>query len=60
MNIILLERVGNLGDLGEEVNVKNGFARNFLIPNVSIPITLSIPPTLVRMSAYLLSTNQSM
>jgi len=33
MNIILLERVGNLGDLGEEVNVKNGFARNFLIPN---------------------------
>ena len=33
MNIILLERVGNLGALGEEVNVKNGFARNFLIPN---------------------------
>jgi large subunit ribosomal protein L9 len=32
MNIILLERVTNLGDLGEEVNVKNGFARNFLIP----------------------------
>lgn len=33
MNIILLERVSNLGDLGEEVSVKNGFARNFLIPN---------------------------
>ena len=32
MNIILLERVGNLGDLGEEVAVKNGYARNFLIP----------------------------
>jgi len=32
MNIILLERVGNLGDLGEEVAVKNGYARNYLIP----------------------------
>ncbi len=32
MNVILLERVGNLGDLGDEVIVKAGFARNFLIP----------------------------
>ena len=32
MNIILLERVSNLGDLGEEVAVKNGYARNYLIP----------------------------
>ncbi|MDH3642268.1 MAG: 50S ribosomal protein L9 [Gammaproteobacteria bacterium] len=32
MNVILLERVGNLGDLGDEVHVKAGFARNFLIP----------------------------
>lgn len=32
MNVILMERVSNLGDLGEEVVVKNGFARNFLIP----------------------------
>ena len=32
MNIILLERVVNLGDLGDEVAVKSGFARNFLIP----------------------------
>ncbi|MCZ6853471.1 MAG: 50S ribosomal protein L9 [Gammaproteobacteria bacterium] len=32
MNVILLERVGNLGDLGDEVIVKSGFARNFLIP----------------------------
>jgi len=30
--VILLERVDNLGDLGEVVNVKPGFARNFLIP----------------------------
>lgn len=32
MNVILLERLGNLGDLGDEVVVKPGFARNFLIP----------------------------
>lgn len=32
MNVILLERLRNLGDLGDEVSVKNGFARNFLIP----------------------------
>ena len=32
MNVILMERVSNLGDLGEEVVVKNGYARNFLIP----------------------------
>ena len=33
MNIILLERVTNVGDLGQEVSVKNGFARNYLIPS---------------------------
>ena len=33
MNVILLERVNNLGDLGDEVAVKPGFARNYLIPN---------------------------
>ena len=32
MNIILLERISNLGHLGEEVAVKNGYARNYLIP----------------------------
>jgi large subunit ribosomal protein L9 len=32
MNVILLERITNLGDLGDEVVVKSGFARNFLIP----------------------------
>jgi large subunit ribosomal protein L9 len=33
MQVILLERVENLGGLGDEVSVKNGFARNFLLPN---------------------------
>ena len=32
MQIILLEKVANLGMLGDIVNVKNGFGRNFLIP----------------------------
>lgn len=32
MQIILLEKVGNLGGLGDVVKVKDGYARNFLIP----------------------------
>jgi large subunit ribosomal protein L9 len=33
MQIILLEKVGKLGDLGDVVKVKEGYARNFLIPS---------------------------
>jgi large subunit ribosomal protein L9 len=33
VEIILLERVRNLGALGEKVNVKAGYGRNFLIPH---------------------------
>ena len=32
MKVILLERVGRTGTIGDEVNVKDGFARNFLLP----------------------------
>jgi large subunit ribosomal protein L9 len=32
MQVILLEKVPNLGNLGDVVRVKDGFARNFLIP----------------------------
>ena len=32
MKVILLERVGRMGQIGDEVNVKDGFARNFLLP----------------------------
>ena len=32
MNIILLERVDKLGQIGDLVNVKSGYARNFLLP----------------------------
>ena len=33
MEVILLERVEKLGAIGDVVTVKNGFARNFLLPN---------------------------
>lgn len=32
MQVILLERIAHLGELGEVVKVKDGFARNYLIP----------------------------
>lgn len=33
MQVILLEKVANLGNLGDVVRVKDGYGRNFLIPN---------------------------
>lgn len=40
MDIILLERVSNLGDLGETVTVRPGYGRNFLIPTgKAVPAT---------------------
>ncbi len=32
MEVILLEKVENLGNLGDRINVKSGYGRNFLIP----------------------------
>jgi large subunit ribosomal protein L9 len=40
MNVILLEKVHNLGDLGETVSVKPGYGRNYLIPKgIAVPAT---------------------
>ncbi len=40
MEVILLEKVVNLGDLGDQVTVKAGFGRNFLIPQQkAVPAT---------------------
>ncbi len=40
MNVILLEKIGNLGEIGETATVKSGFARNFLFPQgKAIPAT---------------------
>lgn len=32
MDVILLEKIANLGNLGDKVNVTGGYARNFLLP----------------------------
>lgn len=40
MNIILLDKVANLGGLGDQVSVKAGYARNFLFPQgKAVPAT---------------------
>ena len=40
MDIILLEKVANLGNIGDKVSVKAGFGRNFLIPyGKAVPAT---------------------
>lgn len=40
MNIILLEKIAKLGDIGEAVKVKSGYARNFLFPQgKAVPAT---------------------
>ena len=40
MNIILLEKIAKLGDIGEAVKVKSGYARNFLFPRgKAVPAT---------------------
>jgi large subunit ribosomal protein L9 len=40
MNVILLDKVANLGSLGDNVTVKSGYARNFLFPKgKAVPAT---------------------
>ena len=40
MEVILLENIGSLGDLGDKVDVKAGFGRNYLIPHgKAVPAT---------------------
>jgi large subunit ribosomal protein L9 len=40
MEVILLERVANLGDLGDKVSVKSGYGRNYLMPQKkAVPAT---------------------
>jgi large subunit ribosomal protein L9 len=36
MEVILLERVGKLGSVGDVVRVKDGFARNYLLPQMKV------------------------
>ena len=40
MEVILLEKVNNLGKLGDKVKVRAGYGRNYLIPNgIAVPAT---------------------
>lgn len=40
MEVILLESIANLGDLGDKVTVKSGYGRNYLIPQkMAVPAT---------------------
>tara|TARA_Y100000816_G_scaffold283892_1_gene261337 strand:- start:94 stop:612 length:519 start_codon:yes stop_codon:yes gene_type:complete len=40
MNVLLLKKIKNLGEVGAEVSVKSGYARNFLFPKkIALPLT---------------------
>ena len=47
MNVILLERISNLGNLGDTVKVKAGYGRNFLIPQGK-----AVPATTVNVEKF--------
>ncbi len=47
MEVILLERVPNLGNMGDIVTVKGGFARNFLLPQ-----SKALPATKANLATY--------
>jgi len=47
MEIILLQKVDNLGNLGDKVHVKSGYGRNFLIPTGR-----AVPATEVNLKAF--------
>ena len=36
MQVILLERIAKLGQMGETVKVRDGFARNYLLPSLAM------------------------
>ena len=43
MELILLEKVVNLGDLGDKVKVKPGYGRNYLMPlGKAVPAPLTV------------------
>ena len=49
MDIILLQKVANLGNIGDRVKVKSGFGRNFLLP--AGKATLATPDNIARFEA---------
>ena len=49
MEVILLQKVANLGNLGDRVKVRSGFGRNFLLPQGKA--TLATPDNIARFEA---------
>jgi large subunit ribosomal protein L9 len=49
MDIILLQKVANLGNIGDRVKVKSGFGRNYLLP--AGKATLATPDNIARFEA---------
>ena len=49
MDVILLEKVANLGNLGDRVAVRSGYARNFLLPKGKA--TLATPSNVAKFEA---------
>ena len=49
MEVILLEKVANLGNIGDRVKVRSGFGRNFLLPQGKA--TLATPDNVARFEA---------
>jgi large subunit ribosomal protein L9 len=49
MEVILLQKVANLGNIGERVKVRSGFGRNFLLPQGKA--TLATPENVARFEA---------
>lgn len=49
MEVILLEKVENLGNIGDQVNVKSGYGRNFLLPKGKA--TIATPENVAKFEA---------
>jgi large subunit ribosomal protein L9 len=49
MDIILLQKVANLGQIGDRVKVKPGYARNFLVPTGKA--TMATPANIAKFEA---------
>src|SRR5690349_12541705 len=59
MEVILLEKVKNLGDLGDTVKVKSGYGRNFLLPQgKALPATASNRKVFEERKAELVKKSQ--
>ena len=50
MEVILLQKVANLGNIGDRVKVRSGFGRNFLLPQGKA--TLATPEHVARFEAH--------